>query len=648
MDSEPLPAAPFIARVYYDDPSEIAALSGYDLLEYNNRQQKYVLVLLDALDYELLEALNFAVAVDVDETAGLRGSPSAMVQASGITGFPCYRTVEETFDAALELVAERPDLASWTDAGNSWERQSGLGGYEMWVLRLTNSAVAGPKPKLFITSSIHAREYTPAELSTRFAEYLIENYDHDADATWLLDYHEIHFLLHANPDGRKRAEAGELWRKNTNPAYCGSTSNNRGADLNRNCNFGWGCCGGSSSSQCSSTYRGASPGSEPETQAIQSYLLAEFPDQRAAALDAPAPASATGVFLDIHSYSELVLWPWGFSGLAPNHAELRTLGRKFAYFNDYTPQQAVQLYVTDGTTIDFAYGELGLAAYTFELGTQFFQACDTFESVILPRNLPALLYAAKVARTPYLTPAGPDSLALTVSPLVAGAAEARGVTATIDDTRYKNSNGQEATQNVAAAEYYVDVPPWDTAGMPQALPLSAVDGSFDSAAEAVQATIDTQGLAAGRHFLFLRGQDADGNWGAFAAAFFHVSPAADGDGDGVANDDDCAALDPQLWAPPSPARALKLARRGADNLSWLEPDEPGGATLSYDVLRSTVPADFGAAICLASHVGGTSATESDDPGAQALWSYLVRARNGCGEQLGYDSDGMPRSGAPCP
>jgi len=45
-------------------------------------------------------------------------------------------------------------------------------------LRLTNSAIPGPKPKLFVTSAIHAREYTTAPLIVRFAEYLTDNYWH--------------------------------------------------------------------------------------------------------------------------------------------------------------------------------------------------------------------------------------------------------------------------------------------------------------------------------------------------------------------------------------------------------------------------------------------------------------------------------------
>ena len=31
-------------------------------------------------------------------------------------------------------------------------------------------------------------------------------------------------MLHTNPDGRKQAETGLSWRKNTNQNYCGATS----------------------------------------------------------------------------------------------------------------------------------------------------------------------------------------------------------------------------------------------------------------------------------------------------------------------------------------------------------------------------------------------------------------------------------------
>ncbi len=435
--------------------------------------------------------------------------------------YPCYRTVEETYTTAEEIAAAHPALATWDDIGDSWKKgdAGGLPGYDLQVLRLSNSAIPGPKPGLFVMSSMHAREYAPAELNLRFAEYLVENYATNPDVTWILDYTDLFLMFQSNPDGRKQAESGLSWRKNTDNNYCANT-NSRGVDLNRNFSFEWNCCGGSSGSVCSDVYRGPSPASEPETQAIQNYVRQHFADQRGTELDSPAPADATGLFLDLHSYGRLVLWPWGFtSQLPPNAPALQTLGRKLAYFNGYTPQQSYWLYTTDGTTDDFAYGELGLAAYTLEVGNSFFQDCPTFENTIVPQNLPALLYAAKVARSPYLTPAGPEVLNVAVTPQVTNPGVSVQLSATVDDTRFNNSQGSEPVQSIMAAEYTIDIPPWQS-GFPQ--PLAAADGSFDQAIEDVAATVDTSGLGQGRHTLYVRGRDALGNWGPPSAVFIYV------------------------------------------------------------------------------------------------------------------------------
>ncbi|MDZ7296262.1 MAG: M14 family metallopeptidase, partial [candidate division KSB1 bacterium] len=515
-----------LVRVYYPDPAmgrSLFVAFEAQVLE-TNYEAGYHLMEVTADDIARLTAVGARVEPETERKLAdyyaVRVQPLA--QTEGIPGYPCYRTVEETFADAQAIANAHPNLATWTDQGNSWEKSAGLGGYDMMVLRLTNSAIPGPKPKLFINGAIHAREYTPAELAMRFAEYLVNNYGTDADVTWILDYHEVHIMPHANPDGRKKAEAGLSWRKNTNQNYCGATSNNRGADLNRNFPFKWGCCGGSSGNPCDATYRGPSPASEPETQAIRDYMRALFPDQRGSGDSDPAPADATGVYIDLHSYSQLVLWPWGYtSAVAPNGTQLQTLGRKFAYWNGYTPQQSMDLYATDGTTDDFIYGELGVAGYCFELGTAFFQACSTFENTIVPNNMPALIYAAKVARTPYMTPAGPDAYNLALSQDNVPAGTNVTLSATVNDTRYNNSNGTEPTQNIAAAEYYVDVPPWQSGSI--ARPMSASDGSFNAKTENVQATVDTTGLSQGKHIIFVRGKDANNNWGAFSAIFLNIT-----------------------------------------------------------------------------------------------------------------------------
>ena len=472
----------------------------------------YLIMELTQDQIAVLTDLGFQVEVDEQYTFSTMSIPS----------YPCYETVEETFTEAQGIVNDYPNLGSWIDVGNSWEKSAGLGGYDMMVLILTNQSIPGDKPKFFATCAIHAREYTTAPLCLHFAHYLVDNYGTDADATWILDYHEVHLMLHTNPDGRKKAETGLSWRKNTNQNYCSPTSNNRGCDLNRNFPYQWGCCGGSSGNECENTYRGPSAASEPETQAVVNYLRDIFPDQRGSGA---APDDATGVYIDFHSHGRLVLWPWGYtSTVPPNGTQLQTLGRKFAYFNNHTPEQAIGLYPTDGTTDDFAYGDLGIAAYCFELGTTFFQSCSYYENTLVPANMPAMIYAAKVPRTPYMTPAGPDAYNLSVSQDNVPAGTSVTLNARVSDTRYNNSNGTEPTQNIAAAEYYVDVPPWESGSTAHS--MSSSDGSFNEKTEDVQATIDTTGWSEGQHIIFVRGKDTNNNWGAFSAIFLSVTGGA--------------------------------------------------------------------------------------------------------------------------
>lgn len=520
---DPFTYSVLVVKAYYADRAALEALTQeYDVWMVD-RTAQYAVVQVSEDEYHTLEAAGYRLEVDHERSQkysnAALGLPSV---GGGIPGYACYRTVEETLTTAQTLATTHPDIAEVVDIGDSWAKtQNSANGYDLDVLHITNRSIPGPKPTLFIMSGIHAREYTPPELVTRFGEWLVNGYGVDPDATWIVDNHDIHLLLHTNPDGRKYAETGLLWRKNTDNNYCANT-NNRGVDLNRNFSFQWNCCGGSSGAQCSEVYRGPTPSSEPEVQAVQNYIPTIFPDQREDPIEAAAPVTATGIFMDIHSAAGLVLWPWGFDETPTGNAtEFRTLGRKFALYNGYEPVQAIELYPTDGTTDDFAYGTLGVAAYTFEIGTEFFQSCTTFENTVYPDNVAALKYAAKALRTPYITPSGPDSLNLALSETTVEAGTTVTLTAQINDNRFSTENGTEPTQPIASANVFIDVPSWGT--NPTPIALQAVDGTYDTVTENVVGTIDTTNLAAGRHLLFVEGTDQSGITGAVTAIFLDIT-----------------------------------------------------------------------------------------------------------------------------
>lgn len=518
---------PWVLVAYYQQRPQLEALaSRLEPLEVDP-QNKRLVVIAWRQDYLWMQQMGFVLQVDEDLTLQLLAPRTLTPQAeAGIPNFACYRTVEETYARAASLAAQYPALASWLDIGDSWERTASPGsGDDLRVLRLTNSAIPGPKPALLVMSALHAREYAPAELNTRFAEYLLSRYNQDPDVTWMLDHQEFHLLLQANPDGRKRAETGYLWRKNTNANYCNDMPfKNYGADLNRNFSFQWGLAG-SSHDECSEVYRGLNPASEPETQAFESYIDALYPDLRQPDLSASAPLTTSGVFIDLHSYSELVLWPWGFTtNPPPNSLALQTLGRRLAFFNGYTPQQADQLYPTSGTSDDYIYGELGVPAYVIEMGDSFFQDCASFVSTILPDNLDALIYAARVTRAPYILPAGPEAISPQLSSAYVEPGETVTLTVALDDGRFIQSNGVEATQPISTALYTIDIPPWQSGAGAASHPLSPTDGAFDEVVEPASAIIDTALLPYGRRLVFIHAQDTTGTWGPVSAAFLTILP----------------------------------------------------------------------------------------------------------------------------
>jgi hypothetical protein len=487
-----------------------------------------------------LEKLKSSNSATMDQNKQIeKQSQLVTKKPPGIEGFSCYSTVEETYATASQLADTYPDFVQWKSIGQSWDKVNGQGGYDLKVLVLGADAERPDKPKLFIHSAMHAREYTTAALTLDFAKYLANNQSSNADINWILNEHEIHVLFMMNPDGRKQAEAGLFWRKNTSQFYCGVDSEQRGVDLNRNFTYRWNSVeGGSSPEECSPTYRGPEPASEPETQAVEAYVRSLFPDNRGDKDSDAAPANTSGLHLDIHSSGGMVIWPWGnTTELAPNGTALQTLGRKFAAFNGYAPFQSVGLYPTDGTSDNVSYGELGIAAITFELGNTFFEECKFYQQEILPNNLEALLYAAKTVEAPYLKPKGPELINFRLEG-VSSAPVAPGmlvtIKATVSDEYFAYNNGRfnrsgeedslEITQLIQKVEYSIGKYPEKEGAV--VFTLEPVDGVFDSSVEEVSGILDTKSFENGQYKIYARAQDSDGNWGVMSSSILNIEAGA--------------------------------------------------------------------------------------------------------------------------
>jgi hypothetical protein len=532
-----------IFRVSVRSPVDVDRLTsgGYDVLE--GRGENYLLILGDDAVAETLRSEGFTVTIDQELS-----SSSGIETAAYFGG---YRTVAEHYAHLDRLVATHPNLAVTVDYGDSWRKQNDRpDGHDLRAICITKlrpgDCALTPttdKPRFFLMAAIHARELSASEVAWRWLDFLVEGYGNDPDVTALLDYSEMWVVPVANPDGRLLVEQGgerpTLQRKNANDALgdCANPptgSSQFGVDLNRNASFKWGLTG-ASDDPCSLVYRGAAPASEPETAALEALLSSLFPDQRGPNDSDAAALTTNGAMISLHSFSDLIILPWGTSVCggfacppeqrAPNDAGLRSFAFRMGAYNGYQVGQASEiLYPVNGATDDWLYGTLGIPAFTFEVGPATAPcggflpdyACqETFWSL----NRDALLYAARTARQPYTSALGPTVRAAPGA-LQAPAGSPVTFTAIVNDGAYGESGvDRPAAQAIAAAELYIDAPPW-AGGSP--LTMSAQDGAFDSFTESATVQLNTQ-LSIGRHMLFVRGRDAEGNWGPITAQWLDIT-----------------------------------------------------------------------------------------------------------------------------
>jgi carboxypeptidase T len=271
---------------------------------------------------------------------------------------------------------------------------------------------SGDRHGVLFIGGVHARELVNPDLLAGWALDLCEAYTTNTGLTYgpktfeastvklLVEALDIFVFPLVNPDGRVHVQspAGDPWwrkNRNQNPGQpC------KGVDVNRNYDFLWTSGIGTSAAACSDVFKGASAFSEPETRNVRS-LLEHYPN--------------IDCMMDVHSYSELVLYPWGddenqstdpaMNFQNPLYNDLRGVAGDALYkeympaadadwFQStgervrdaiaavrgrvYTAEQSIYLYPTSGTAHDYAYSrhmvdvhKHRVFAYTLETGTEF-------------------------------------------------------------------------------------------------------------------------------------------------------------------------------------------------------------------------------------------------------------------------------------
>jgi hypothetical protein len=341
-----------------------------------------------------------APAVILALTAGAAIAPIATVAAepdfpSGWTG---YHTHAETAAEVAAVAAAHPAIVRRFSIGVSY------GGRQLWAAKVSdNVAVDEGEPEVLYDGLHHADEHMSREMTLRILHWLTDGYGSDPRITSIVNNREIWIVFAVNPDGGEfdiKDGRFHYWRKNRQPT---PGSRYIGTDLNRNYGYRWGGGGRTSPNPHAITYRGPAPFSAPETRAMRDFLASRVVNGRQ-----QIRASIT-----FHEAGRLVMWPYGYTlrdlpgdMTRSDQAALVALGRRMAASNGYRPQQASDLYITSGTSRDYAYGMYRIFAYTFELSNRDYMD-DSLIASETGRNREAVLTLAERAWCP-LAYLGPD------------------------------------------------------------------------------------------------------------------------------------------------------------------------------------------------------------------------------------------------
>lgn len=271
----------------------------------------------------------------------------------GAGWYDSFRTYSEIVSRVESMAAARPDLASTSVFGTSIE------GRDLVEITITGpdqpGNMADARPVVLFNGCQHAREWISPMTVTYLADVLIGLYDSDPRVRALLDGARVVIAPVVNPDGYVYSwNSQRLWRKNRRGGY--------GVDLNRNWGYEWGGQG-SSGFTGDDIYRGSAPFSEPETAALRDLAQGFGADLAA--------------HIDYHSFSQLILWPFGYAeGVEtpePDRTAFATLSTEMSgviqgvHGEYYDPIQSVDLYPASGACTDWFYGQLGATSFTVEL-----------------------------------------------------------------------------------------------------------------------------------------------------------------------------------------------------------------------------------------------------------------------------------------
>jgi len=365
-------------RIDINRPDQIKELIDQDVLmdHFTKSSKNKIEAEVSDSQIRILKDLNYNFEILIDDITvfyqeSLDLSRAASAPACGLQNFNMgsmghYHTYDEILAHLDSMRSKYPNLITVKqDIGTSIE------GRKIYAIKISDnpdSNEVSTESSVYYDALHHAREPLSMEPLLYYMWWLLENYNTDPVATYIVNNRQLHFVPCVNPDGYVYNQStdpngGGMWRKNRR----NSGGGNFGVDLNRNYSSQFGNPIGSSSNPSSGTYHGDSAFSEPESRAVRDYILSVDPVIAFACHSSGQKyLISPGCMLpneDFESYAE-------FSSEFINNS-FAGYGTTFQMLN----------YTSCGTTRHFMH-DRGIYAWTPEIGSSFWAPQSEFCSTI--------------------------------------------------------------------------------------------------------------------------------------------------------------------------------------------------------------------------------------------------------------------------